>query len=116
MMHEAHAEEVVKSPRKSHGPAEDDSGDEETTSADIQQALQKGTYEVKRTLTGKGTAKLKYTLQRHLSGHRHQQAASAREEESRSVKDGDVPSDAQMMFVYDEVKKSPMVPPCHLVV
>ena len=36
LMHEVHTEEV-KSPRKSHGPAEADSCDEETTHADIQQ-------------------------------------------------------------------------------
>ena len=42
LMHEVHTEEV-KSPRKSHGPAEADSCDEEseTTHADIQQAWQK---------------------------------------------------------------------------
>ena len=96
LMHEVHTEEV--SPRKSHGPAEADSGDEETTHADIQHALQKGTYKppgVNRWL--------KHSLERHLSRSRHKKAAG--------VPYPDAPSDAQMMFVYDAVKKSPMVPP-----
>ena len=105
LMHEVHTEEV-KSPRKSHGPAEADSGDEETTHADIQYALQKGTYKPQADRLKK------YSLERHLSGSQHKKAAGAREvEENEHVKDQDVPSDAQMMFVYDEVKKSPMVPP-----
>ena len=109
LMHEVHTEEV-KSPRKSHGPAEADSGDEETAHADIQHALQKGTY--KLPPVGTQANRLKYSLQRHLSGSHHKTAASAREdEENEHVKDQDVPSDAQMMFVYDEVKKSPMVHP-----
>ena len=108
LMHEVHTEEV-KSPRKSHGPAEADSGDEETTHADIQHALQKGTY---KPSVGTQANRLKYSLGRHLSGSQHKTAAGAREdEENEHVKDQDVPSDAQMMFVYDEVKKSPMVPP-----
>jgi hypothetical protein len=102
LMHEVHTEEV-KSPRKSHGP-EADSGDEETTPADTQHALQKGTYKTR-------ASRLKYRLERHLSGSQHKTAAGAREDEENAVKDQDVPSDAQMMFVYDEVKKSPMVPP-----
>ena len=101
LMHEVHTEEV-KSPRKSHMPAEADSGDEETTHADIQQALQKGTYHPVGN-------RLKYYLQRHLSRPHHEKAASARDGEE-NVKYQDVPSDAQMMFVYDAVKKSPMVP------
>jgi hypothetical protein len=101
--------EEVKSPRKSHGPAEADSGDEERTRADIQQAFQKGTYEPP-VGTQAIPNRLKYSLKRHLSGSQHKAAASAREDEEH-VKDHDVPSDAQMMFVYDEVKKSPMVPP-----
>ena len=103
-MHEEHTEEV-KSPRKSHGPAEADSGDEETTPADIQHALQKGTY---KPHEGK---RLKYALKRHLSGSQHKIAAGAREDEENEHVNEDVPSDAQMMFVYDEVKKRPMVPP-----
>ena len=105
LMHEVHTEEV-KSPRKSHGPAEADSCDEEATHADIQHALQKGTYKppaVKR---------FKYSLERHLSRSHHEKAAGAREDEQNEhLKYQDVPSDAQMMFVYDAVKKSPMVPP-----
>ena len=108
LMHEVHTEEV-KSPRKSHGPAEADSGDEETTHADIQHALQKGAY---KPPVGTQANRLKFSLVRHLSGSHHKTAASEREvEEYEHVKDQDVPSDAQMMFVYDEVKKSPMVHP-----
>ena len=108
LMHEVHTEEV-KSPRKSHGPAEADRGDEETTHADIQHALQKGTY---KPPVGAHANRFKYSLNRHLSGSQHKKAARAREdEENEHVKDQDVPSDAQMMFVYDEVKKSPMVRP-----
>jgi hypothetical protein len=89
-------------------PAEADGGDEETTHADIQHALQKGTYEPP---AGPGS-RLKYSLARHLSGSHHKKAAGARaDEENEHGKDQDVPSDAQMMFVYDDVKKSPMVPP-----
>ena len=108
-LHEAHTEEG-KSPRKSHGPAEADSGDEETTiGADIQHTFQKGTYKLP---WGTQANRLRYVLNRHLSGPRHKKAAGARrEEEDQHVKDRDVPSAAQMMFVYDEVKKSPMVPP-----
>ena len=99
-------EKKEKPLQKSHGPAEADSGDEETTPADIQHALQKGTY---KPHEGK---RLKYALKRHLSGSQHKKAAGAREdEENEHVNDQDVPSGAQMMFVYDEVKKSPMVPP-----
>ena len=106
-MHEVCTEEV-KSPRKSHGPAEADSG-EEATHADIQHALQKGTY---KPPVGSQANRLKYSLERHLSGSQHKKAAGAREdEENEHVKDQDVPSDAQMMFVYDDVKKSPMVRP-----
>ena len=113
LMHEVHTEEV-KSPRKSHGPAEADSGDEETTHADSQLALQKGTY---KPPVGTRANRLKYSLGRHLSGSRHKKAAGAREDEENEEEKmkkplgQDVPSDAQMMFVYDEVKKSPMVPP-----
>ena len=108
LMHEVHTEEV-KSTRKSHGPAEADSGDEKRTPADIQHALQKGTYKFP---VGTQANRLKYSLVRHLSGSHHKTAASFREdEENEHVKDQDVPSDAQMMFVYDEVKKSPMVHP-----
>ena len=108
LMHEVHTEEV-KSPRKSHGPAEADSDDEETTHADSQHALQKGTY---KPPVGTRANRLKYSLGRHLSGSRHKTAAGAREdEENEHVNDRDVPSDAQMMFVYDAVKKTPMVPP-----
>ena len=110
LMHEVHPEEV-KSPRKSHGPAEADSDDEETTHADSQLALQKGTY---KPPVGTRANRLKYSLGRHLSGSRHKTAAGAREDEeklSEHVYRQDVPSDAQMMFVYDEVKKRPMVPP-----
>jgi len=97
----------VKSPRKSHGPAEADSGDEETH-ADIQHALQKGTYKPPVGTQGK---RLKYSLKRHLSGSQHKKAAGARkDEDNEHVRARDVPSDAQMMFAYDEVKKSPMVP------
>ncbi len=102
-------EKKEKPLQKSHGPAEADSGDEETTHADIQHALQKGTY---KPPVGTQANRLKYSLERHLSGSQHKKAAGAREvEENEHVKDQDVPSDAQMMFVYDEVKKSPMVPP-----
>ena len=98
-------EKKEKPLQKSHGPAEADSGDEETTHADIQRALHKGMYKPQ-------TNRLKYVLERHLSRSQHKKAACAREdEENEHVKDQDVPSDAQMMFVYDEVKKSPMVPP-----
>ena len=108
LMHEVHTEEV-KSTRKSHGPAEADSGDETRTPAGIQHALQKGTYKFP---VGTQANRLKYSLERHLSGSHHKTAASFREdEENEHVKDQDVPSDAQMMFVYDEVKKSPMVHP-----
>ena len=101
-----HTEEV-KSPRKSHGPAEADSGDEETTHTDIQHALKEGTYEPP---VGTQANRLKYSLERHLSGPLHKKAAGARKnEENEHVKARDVPSDAQMMFVYDEVKKNPMV-------
>ena len=60
--------------------------------------------------------KFKKTLNRHLSGKRHWQASKLVWETSpagRRVIDAgrDVPSDAQMRIVYDEVKKSPMVPP-----
>jgi len=103
LMHEVHTEEV-KSPMKSHMPAEADSGDEETTHADIQQALQKGTYHP--APAGK---RLRYYLHRHLSRPHHEKAAGARDGEE-NVRYQDVPSDAQMMFVYDAVKKSPMVP------
>ena len=109
LMHEVHTEEV-KSPRKSHGPAEADSGDEEKTHADIQHALQKGTY---KPPVGTQANRLKYSLERHLSGSQHKKAARAREdEENERLKPQaqEVPSDAQMMFVYDEVKKHPMVP------
>ena len=108
LMHEVHTGEV-KSPRKSHGPAEADGGDEETTCADTLHALQRGTY---KPPVGTLANRLLYTLKRHLSGSQHKKAVHAREdEENERVQDQDVPSDAQMMFVYDEVKKSPMVPP-----
>ena len=108
LMHEVHTGEV-KSPRKSHGPAEADGGDEETTCADTLHALQRGTY---KPPVGTLANRLRYTLKRHLSGSQHKKAAHAREdEENERVQDQDVPSDAQMMFVYDEVKKSPMVHP-----
>ncbi len=97
----------LKSPRKSHGPAEADSGDEETTHADIQHTMQKGTY---KPPVGTQANRLKYSLKRHLSGSQHKTAAGAREDEEH-LKYQDVPSDAQMMFVYDAAKKSPMVPP-----
>ena len=102
LMHEGHTEEV-KSPRKSHGSAEADSSDEETTHADIQDALQKGMYKLP-------AKDLKDRLQRHLLCSGHKKAAGAREDEENHVKERDVPSDAQMMFVYEAVKKSPMVP------
>ena len=98
---QVHTEEV-KSPRMSHGPAEADSCAEATTHADIQHALQKGTY---KPPAGQS---FKYSLDRHLSGSLHQKATGARNEH---VKYQDAPSDAQMMFVYDAVKQSPMVPP-----
>ena len=102
---QVHTEEV-KSPRKSHGPAEADSCAEATTHADIQHALQKGTYKPPAVKS------FKYSLERHLSGSQHKKAAGAREDEQNEhLKYQDVPSDAQMMFVYDAVKKSPMVPP-----
>ena len=106
LMHEVHTEEV-KSPRKSHGPAEADSCDEEeTTHADIRHAFQKGTYKPH------ALKRFKYSLERHLSRSEHKKAAGAREDEQNEhLKYQDVPSDAQMMFVYDEVKKSPMVHP-----
>jgi len=96
---------------KKEKPAEADGGDEETTHADIQHTLQKGMY---KPPVGILAARLKYSLARHLSGSRHKKATCAREDEENEHaigKDQDVPSDAQMMFVYDEVKKSPMVPP-----
>ena len=106
LMPEVHTEEV-KSPRKSHGPAEADSCDEEeTTHADIQHAFQKGTYKPH------ALKRFKYSLERHLSGSQHKNAAGAREDkQNEHLKYQDVPSDAQMMFVYDALKKSPMVPP-----
>jgi len=106
---EVHTEEV-KSPKKSHGPAEADRDDEESKHADIQHALQKGTYQPPE---GRSENKLRYCLLRHVSGARHKTATGARErevEENKSVDKKDVPSDAQMRFVYDEVKKHPMVP------
>jgi len=106
---EVHTEEV-KSPEKSHGPAEADRDDEESKHADIQHALQKGTYQPPE---GRSENKLRYCLLRHVSGARHKTATGARErevEENKSVDKKDVPSDAQMRFVYDEVKKHPMVP------
>lgn len=54
--------------------------------------------------------KFKKTLKRHLSGERHRQATGGVNEDVESEA-RDVPSDAQMRIVYDEVKKSPMVPP-----
>ena len=57
--------------------------------------------------------KFKKTLKRHLTtSSRHQQATgeSVPHEDAESAGQ-DVPSDAQMRIVYDEVKKSPMVPP-----
>ena len=54
--------------------------------------------------------KFKKTLNRHLSGKRHQQATKKIEPDG-PCHEQDVPSDAQMRIVYDEVKKSPMVPP-----
>ena len=92
------------------GEAEADSieaeggGEEETTPADIQHALRQGTYIPKK----------KYPLQRHLSGSQHKKAVAAREAEENehaSMLGSDVPSDAQMTFVYEDVKKNPMVPP-----
>ena len=106
---EEHTEEV-KSPEKPHGPAEADRDDEESKHADIQHALQKGTYQPPE---GRSENKLRYCLLRHVSGARHKTATGARErevEENKSVDKKDVPSDAQMRFVYDEVKKHPMVP------
>ena len=108
LMHEGHTGEV-KSPRKSHGPveAESDSSDDETKHADIQHALQKGTYEPPQA-----AHRLKYILKRHLSGPYHKKAAGAREEwQDGGVNDLDVPTAAQMRFVYEDVKKSPMVLP-----
>ena len=105
-----HTEEV-KSPEKSHGPAEADGDDEESKHADIQHSLQKGTYQP----VGQNGQKLKFILRRHLSGARHKTATGARANEE-NVNNRDVPSDAQMRFIYDEVKKNPMVPsPCCLV-
>lgn len=105
-----HTEEV-KSPEKSHGPAEADGDDEESKHADIQHSLQKGTYQPE----GENGQKLKFILQRHLSGARHKTATGARANEE-NVNNRDVPSDAQMRFIYDDVKKNPMVPsPCCLV-
>ena len=68
-------------------------------------------------IPGQCIKKFKKTLNRHLSGKRHRQA-TVLESDWRPESDGrpesngrDVPSDAQMRIVYDEVKKSPMVPP-----
>ena len=59
--------------------------------------------------------KFKKTLKRHLTtSSRHRQATgeSVPHEDALPESAGqDVPSDAQMRIVYDEVKKSPMVPP-----
>ena len=110
LMHEGHTGEV-KSPRKSHGPveAESDSSDDETLSKHQLQshALQKGMYEPPQA-----AHRLKYILKRHLSGPCHKKAAGAREEwQDGRVNDQDVPTAAQMRFVYEDVKKSPMVLP-----
>jgi len=75
--------------------------------ADIGKALQKGKYKPVGTQQVK---RLRYNLERHLSGPHHKTATHAREEYDEHVPSQTVPSDAQMMFVYDEVKKSPMVP------
>ena len=105
LTHEVHTEEV-KSPRKSHGPAEADSSDEETQHANMLHALQKGSFQVMNL------RRLKYTLDRHLSSSQHSKARYAREDTEKAAgENADVPSDAQMMFVYDEVKKRPTAPP-----
>ena len=111
---EVHTEEV-KSPGKSSGPAEADSDDEEAMYVDLHNSLEEGTYQPPVTERQCiGGHRLKYSLNRHLSGLRHKKAAGARDEEFAI--DRDVPSDAQMMFAYDEVKKDPMVsPPCCMV-
>ena len=44
-------------------------------------------------------------------GYENGYAHGREDEENEHLKHQDVPSHAQMMFVYDEVKKSPMVPP-----
>ena len=85
--------ELVKSPRNLRGSAqaEEDSGE-------IGSALQKGTY----TVRVPALKRVKYVLGRHLLGSQHKKATGGDML--------DVPSDAQMMFVYEAVKKSPMVP------
>ena len=115
LMREVHTEEV-KSPGKSSGPAEADGDDEEAAPANmIQHALQEGTFQTYRaSFMGPRGRRLKYSLKRHLSTSRHKIATGARAreaEENDHAKNQDVPSDAQMMFAYDEVKKNPMVPP-----
>ena len=103
-----------KKKKKKNNKKKKSEHEDEASHADIQQALQKGTYQ---PLVGAKLSRLKYCLQRHLSGARHKAATGARErEENENVNNQDVPSDAQMMFVYDGVKKNPMVPtPCGLV-
>ena len=91
-----------KETEKSHGLAEADSGDEETTRRN--RDLCKGTYEPLQL------KRLKEVLERHLKRPQHKKAAAARDEEEQTCQE-DVPSAAQMMFAYDGVKKSPMVPP-----
>ena len=98
--------EEVRSPGKSHGPAEADSSDDETTHAD-KHALQTGTYEPPPHMS---SFHLKFVLKRHLTSPYHKKAAGAREEDEH-VNDQDVPTAAQMRFVYEDVKKSPMVLP-----
>ena len=79
-------------------------------------ALREGTYMPPDDTQGR--RRLKEVLKRHLSGTRHKTAEEALKyggDERAAAPD--VPSDAQMMFVYDEVKKNPMVlplPPCCL--
>lgn len=84
--------------------------DEETQHANmLHQALQEGSFQPEVMMP----RRLKYTLDRHLSSSQHKKAKhAAREEAEKAVgENADVPSDAQMMFVYDEVKKKPMAPP-----
>ena len=95
-----------KAEKEKKRPAEaDSSSSDETTHADVQHALQNGTYK------HEDSKRLKYILERHLSGGQHKNAACAREnvEQEQQARVKDVPTDAQMLFVYDEVKKSPMV-------
>jgi len=70
--------------------------------------LKAGMYQPPASIIADG--KLQWHLKRHLGSVAHSQATSARDvEEADHARDvADTPTDAQMFFVYDEVKKNPM--------